>query len=416
MGNGEWQDGSRPEKMEALGPFVKELELRIDNPDGGDECIAAFAEACIDEIQQTESPFGACLVEYLVNNSIPGETKLPNKVPKLLRAIDKQILCPEWREDPNNPKFPDDFEDKDSWRYAINWILADVYRKEDFCFDLLTRDVASNVKQRYVSVPFVVGLYRALQPERFVEPPRILDAGCSQKDGTDALVGKLPFEEVVITRGNQRSGIRHDDEGTDYFNQTVALNSEVGPSWGVDKHRPDDPLVRKWAYACSRYPGEFKGVDIAAEQEELERKGNSGLDNFCEWDFVKSAEPPGGEIEDGSMDLVFASNTLYLVKEKLRPRAVKNLSKKLNPETGLLVSFEAAYLKDSHKVPRMFSRQHVKPFRFRVHTLDMSDRDKRWRELLNYRGGRCREAQWGGWAITTLIELGVPIDTSPVKR
>ncbi len=121
-----------------------------------------------------------------------------------MRIAQKYALRDDWSEDPKNPKFPEQFDDKQAWRKVYEWALDGGDREGEFCYDLRFRDVTSNIPQRYFTIPFAVEVMRAVEPKRFEEPIRALDAGCSQNLGLRKLALNSPFSQVRVMKEKKK--------------------------------------------------------------------------------------------------------------------------------------------------------------------------------------------------------------------
>ncbi|GAC1499629.1 MAG: hypothetical protein NVS1B10_02580 [Candidatus Saccharimonadales bacterium] len=388
---------------ERFSEFLEGLSDYAASPPGKDPRISAFGHAVIEEFHDPNSTrFVKFLDEFLISGSLRQNEPLENKYDRLLRGCQRGFLNPTYQEDASNPKFPEEHLDPAAWRKGFDWILDNGEVESNFMYDLLVREVSSNIPQRYVSIPIIVGLFRALHPDRFIEPPKIGDAGCSQNLGLIKLAGNSSFGEVTITNGSSTNPKILEDK-TELINSFVDPNFEIGDSWGFDTMRPWDPGAKDWAKACSGYPSEFLDKKRAEEYDELFRHQGDAEVGFNEWDITKQPKPGELDVEEKSLDIVFASNVLYLIRPKNRLAAVENL-KRLVKDDGIVVFLEFAKANRS-RLPKQNKQKFKELYNHRAFVTDLTDKHKIAKEFLVYEGGRCRTAKLGRKAITMMREL-----------
>ena len=221
------------------------LEQSINAPQN-DEGIKSFSRAVL---RLLNFPEYAAQIEFLLENlhKIKGPTSASYKHNKLLRSFQFEAI-----DDPDYP-YRTDVE----YLKELMKILDDP-RNDSFNVNFLTRDVASNIAERYKAFELIM----LMMQERLGSCPTVLDIGCSVNHGLLKMNSKrFGFGEVDVVKrsfdpdGTQKIDI--DQELKHKANALLASKYILGKCIGIDiLAGKSDPYAQRWAESCSFYPFE----------------------------------------------------------------------------------------------------------------------------------------------------------------
>lgn len=281
--------------------------------------------------------------------------------------------------------YPERYDQADVWLEAFEDIEDDDSRSEIISLNLITKQVQSNIAERYKSVK----LLSALLQDRVGDRPSHLDVGSSLMHGSI----KLAYSHV---ESDDRTGFgpmelsHHTDSLEDFVpskrltklaNRAIRQQVEYGSLMGIDITSIDDNVIRKWAMSCSFKPDEL--LDDRRKREfdyldSLDREHNRIVfyeDDFSELNHQKFREKSPVK----EYDIITFSTVLYQVSPKERLAMVTNAANYLSKE-GIIIIQDAP---DGN-----FS----KPFNYYTEVIDGTDDNPKKQIMLRWENGRCRKA------------------------
>ncbi|CAN5692373.1 hypothetical protein BH23PAT2_BH23PAT2_02100 [soil metagenome] len=373
------------ERLERVELFENELRLQIENPAGGDKRTSAYCEASR-QLLQDDSDYQKIANTVLFEREGVQPSHAVNLV---LRALQKQLT--------KNPDsgYPEVYTHSDPWKEALKYATyegSSVY--DEFITDIRTRNVQSNVSERYKAVAMVVNLMQDFYGKR----PSILDVGCSRNHGLKRLtMGKkfrfsqVNIEESVVDHPAEPIKAIPDGLATCFVQELLRTGLRLGPSLGIDIVPIQVEDNKEWARSCSFYPSELldrKKVKAYDELDEAERQNVA----FYHGDF---SNLDVGDLERHSrverFDIVTFSTVLYQVSPEKHETMFENAKKLLKPNGIILIQDFAEVDPDNNYKLRFFKNWFKEPYLYRTILLDPKIRDGSLIELFRWDNGRCNK-------------------------
>ena len=363
--------------------------------------LSTFAEAAL---RALELPYFQEQLRYVL--SVREDLDAMHTVKLLERTYQGDLL----ENDPEH--YPDDYRDDPCmWQKAFMSVEQDDIRGERVLFNLLTRNVQSNIAERYKTVKLLAALYR----DRFGDEPSHLDVGSSVLHGQLKLAfghntpgDALSFGDIKLS---SQPELNHDSithEQVLHRERTInalvnkALHQTVrfGAMMGTDITNVDDPSTKRWVESCSFYPDELSDITKRTEYSALEavdprheRVGFVRADFSNEGDLEKlhSTAPAGG------YDIITFFTIFYQISAQERQRMLDHAAGLLS-DNGIIVIQDA--------VDGNFS----KDWNYTATIKDNARPDIDDQEILRWKTPRCNEARLG------LGRLSLQGNTLPVDE
>jgi SAM-dependent methyltransferase len=400
------------QQIRSLAPFLIEVSKlnHPDNPLGHDDYMRAFFNALEERIMDpSRTQFRADIKDYLLKPTNGEKVKHDMAVQKLERATHRHALTEAWASDPENPLFPVDFKDKESylklWDYIYEDLESDTYHK--YSYDIWVRDLATNIPQRYIILPLIFGLYR-LAGRRFTAAPRVADIGVAQNMGLKKLALGLPFDMPSVMKGKNPEKLKYDQGMTHLLGRLATQEFVIGPSVGIDKVFMYDTDAVEWSFACYR-PGEYLDENLMTEYEILSSNEKvEGVDfinvDISDLEAVWAAD----KLRPHSFDVVVTSMAWYEIASSPKEAALayRSLRRIVKPG-GLIVRHEFAKVDELGNFS-IYSDPYNGPYRCLTAVTD-AQRERRKNDpitkpFFSWRGGRGDELRLEKGAIDLLKE------------
>lgn len=372
---------------ETLAPFIEDLQIQARG--GGsthDSRIAAYAEAAQESLRKNRT-FKETVGYLLTEKKDTSPSHATNLV---LRALQKQLMV---RDD----LYPLGYETPDPWKDAIQEVTEkDSEKYDEFFEDIMTRNIQSNIADRYKAFDLILHLYE----ERFDPHPTILDVGCSQNQGLKkmSLTDKYPFKdvEVVGSEADIVAPIKADSRlDHSAFNRLIRrLFSDpftIGRSLGIDIVPADNPSNARWARSCSFYPSELLNAEKVREYDAIDAANPKNV-SFYQGDFSRlDHEDFVKNAPNERYDLVTFSTVLYQVSPAKRKQMLENARQYVKPD-GLIVvqDFVNVNRKDPTRL-RFHKNWFKRPFLYTTIIRDPSDATGEMHEIFRWENGRCKK-------------------------
>lgn len=188
----------------------------------------------------------------------------PHLAPSLLfRGVQRQAIKKRGIED-----YLSTIKTVEGWVRIYQEILQDTAALDDLQEDLSIRTVQSNIPERYKSLKLLMMLF----PERFPEPPRVMDMGCSLNLGLKKIVlsDHFPFHRVeVLGILGQKQNLEMNLRASQALNSLLAGQIALGASTGIDIWNfAGDKNTESWALSNSVTPKELKEKPYLYEEME----------------------------------------------------------------------------------------------------------------------------------------------------
>lgn len=261
-------------------------------------------------------------------------------------------------------------------------ILDDPDRWGFFYTGLLSRQVQSNIADRYKSIQ----LLSSLMTDRFESPPSYLDIGSSELHGplkvvygNDPTSACPPFGLTEILHKERVRTYRVDMVTSALANRAMYRQVEFGTVTGVDMTNIDDPRIQRWIEICSLKPYErahHTNIDEFRLYNRLdpqhERVGFIRADFSSPQDFAQFKEKAPVE----KYDIVSIKTVLHQLRKEERIH-LKNHAMEVLSDKGVLVIQE-------------FSRgDTAKKFNYLAEVIDMQAPDQDLQPIIRWEDGRC---------------------------
>lgn len=358
----------------------KEFGKQAYAPPANDKYIAAFFRAVLLRIDSNKE---SEMIRIISQEHRRDRT--PSHIANIaIRAAQHQLL-------EKIPHYPTTFEQPETWAEQMDAIDGN----RD-CLELLQRDieyrtVQSNITERYKAFKLVA----SMMVDRFDDPPRIIDIGCSRNLGLKKLRTGLPFGAIELDTTRPES----DTIDT----ETVAkmqrfLNNElcIGPSKGVDIE-PLDIHDRSWPRSCSFYPAELHNTATVEEYDYLDSTEIEGVE-FMQANIINETETIH---EVSRYDIATASTFLYMLNDDERQRA-RSAMRALAKPNGVIVYQDFVRPKDASSM-QFEDNWFNEPYLYRTLVEYANDPQHRCYEAIRWETGRCKK--WiPGKDFTLLLE------------
>jgi hypothetical protein len=248
---------------------INQFKYQAENPPANDMVIGAFAGAMAERIEY--NPLVQSLYKDIISTTaqtrgaVPIPTELTNKSLRAIQVL--MFLYPEYLTNNNTLNYPNDFTTKQVWKSTINKVFDS--NNEDlsqplgeFKYLMTSQALMSNVDKR--SRPLIPVLQ--LAKERFNEPPRVLEFGCSRNHILEVMHRQIKMGGVII----QSAEGEEDSATTNYINDLLDYQPGIGTSHGVDIWPLRDPRIKSWAKSCSFYPSELNDPELIKRYDEID--------------------------------------------------------------------------------------------------------------------------------------------------
>ncbi len=376
---------------ETYDQFCEELEFQTVSPPEQDIRVGAFAAATLRVL--SHDPDTEAVMKDLIRVRLESGNASASYLANLtLRACQRAFLFGFPNEDfpvhGDDEAYPQSYDKRQNWEANLPRIMAS---ETEFQAYVRSRDVQSNIADRYTSFKLLIELYR----DRFGDTPHLLDIGCSADHGLKLLERNEGYYVPNVTQaylGKHKVDAPHDLK--DRIHELVSLPDGIGESVGVDKVPmqliENDPSTRQWVFACSFYPSELLDKRRYLQYILL---GNYQPENiqFIQADFSTSdveIDPP--QDEDG-FDMVTFSTVLYQATPKKRETMIENAKRHLKPN-GLIVVQDFVNTRRGDPSKLVFPRYWFKEeYGYRTLVFDMQDESAGFQEVFRWQNGRCRE-------------------------
>jgi len=371
----------RPEllTLEGLAYGLREQAM---SPPGGDDRIAAFDYAMLAALEDPK--LRGLLEEGFEHRYRQGRSVSPQYGANLCRhSFQKHFLRAR-----EKFGYPEAFLEEDAWKEGINEIVHGQDSFHELRFDLLVRDIQSNVAERYKSLKIIMHFFR----ERLGDEPLVLDVGCSQNQGLKKIAAGYPFDPVEVVIRNKDgtptvAGL--DYKSTSAVNSVIAARQALGPSLGVDAWPLRDLDVKQWARGSSFYPSELLIPGLLEKYDELDnlQVGNVGFleANFTEKNFGNEAYK--------MFDIALFSTVLYQLSPEERDRMLVNALYWVKPN-GLVIIQDFTETVEGKPLQLYFpDKRDGVPFLYKTIVLDPSRIEEGFKECIRWQTPRCRQME-----------------------
>ncbi len=380
-----------------LNKFSLECEAKQNEPLAGDERVAAFAQAAQYSLE-VNPQFRDGLLE--VFDQRPQEP-VEYTFSRMLRAFQKALISEEAQE---VFEYPEAFDEPNwqNWCVAFDWVLNHPHHSDQFAYDMWTRELQSNITERYKNIK----LLQLLMPGILPPQSSILDVGCSQNQGLKKLALDRPFAHTPVMREIARLGdsdiygkteYEIDDRGTKLVNKLLASTIHLGPSVGVDIEPIYDPWVKEWTEACTFLPTERLNEKLRTEYNLIDKKDVPGV-GFVEADFLKLNNAPD-KIEQirrlgrQGFNAIFLSTIVYQQTEADRKIMLDNGDGFKYPG-GIKVILDNAKKDPNAPSGLSFNPDYSTDYGYTTH-IDHPDGSGELLEVFKWKNGRCLQLKAG---------------------
>jgi len=375
----------KSEKLERVALFENELRLQTEKPAGGDMRTSAYCEASRGLLQDDpdyQKIVNAVLFEREGVHPSDG-------VNLVLRALQKQLTKIPRSEYPEAYTYPD------PWKEALEYATQEGSSFHDeFITDIRTRNVQSNVSERYKAVALVANLMQ----ERLGKKPSILDVGCSRNHGLKRLTmgnkyrfSQVTAEELVVDNLGVPIKSIPDRQATYSVQEVLEPGLRLGRSLGLDVVPIENEDNKEWARSCSFYPSELLDREKVKAYDELDETERQNV-GFYHGDFTDlNFEDFEGHSPVTRFDVVTFSTVLYQISSEKHEAMFENAKKLLKPNGIILIQDFAEIDLEDHSKLRFFENWFKEPYLYRTIMLDPKIQNGGLIELFRWDNGRCNK-------------------------
>lgn len=416
-------DKFTPDQLEAYNwlSLLEELEATAEQPVRDDVRIGKYA-AALGNLVLHHRPVGEFLqltlheqtrvkeFDELVKSTALEERQSPDFVDAAQEQLEEQsayyvrllfssVQRQLWSEtgDHSYPANPD-YTTQKHWEEVLASMLGEDNTYRDNIYrDVTTRELMSNVGQRYITVK----LLAETMTERFGDSPRVLDSGCSIMIGDRKLMSEGASRLFQAPRVVKPSHSQHESphetnhELTEAMMQ-VAYGEYVGRKnathVGMDKIEEINADIIDWARSNTFGPAEIIEKPQLIDQFDDITAVQSDNIRFVSHDLSSDI---GEKLPERSFDILFFSTVLYQMSGRNRDIAIENAVRLVSPN-GLIVIQDG--IKDepqTKKTLRYSAANFRKPYSYGTYIYDMANPNQGFQHLAEWKDGRCTSLYFG---------------------
>ncbi|MBA3758871.1 hypothetical protein H0X10_04580 [Candidatus Saccharibacteria bacterium] len=374
-----------------VGSLLRSMEYFVQNPPNGerDDIESAFYSAVLDQ-QHARPDFGELIQDFVAAR--PELTTTHTRY--LLRSSFQKIAVRQ------HADYPEGFN-QTKWKNIISSYLDDSSIKNEIVSDLHNRHLQTNIKDRYKSLPVIIGWMRA--NKRIGHEVNILDFGSSRNHGLKHLslmdkISGVRFSDTVVVEpisespaGSQDTLVNERHTAAFNHHQNMPVNLRVG--LGIDKESIDDPTNAEWARANLTHR-EFKEHKVD-EYDLLDIMPVSQNVRFQQYDLLDADQSKFFEVspdDQGGFDIVSMFTMLNQMSETDRHRFLRLARRYADPMGVVVVQDFARVNQDLSTDIEFLDADWNKGFSHRTIVLDML-KPVKYQEAFLYATGRCDKVQ-----------------------
>lgn len=352
--------------------ILKEVGAQASNPPGGDPYMREFYAAVFNMATPGSN------TERFISQVLDSREVSPKHFVNLLFRGVQFIEINNKR----NPNYPKQLDTREEWQVEMEDILAN---HADTLLDIvLTKETSTTIYQRYLGTQFVAA--KLLQGSGL----KIADFGAGGRYGLRGISVGAPFEEVNDNTG----GI---------VNAITTQRIDLREGLDIDLVDPDLPDNIRWRLACSFYPSELDRYNqVVAFEAKLREVKNV---RFFQRDILSvTIDDLSGNTIPHSYDAVVLSTVLYQIPE-YQQKVIDNAKQLVSP-TGFIIVQDFA-VKDGNDGEKLDFNVNWFGKNYAYRTFIIGERTNwRYKEVLQWANGRCKDVRAGEDFEEVLYELG----------
>ncbi len=371
--------------------FQNELEFQAAHLPEHDLYVRAFSAAML-HLLEHDSDVAATMREVVKARLDKGNASATYLSHLTLRAC-QRVFWFGFMTDPHfqtydAASYPIGYGDREKWLADLPRIILS---EDEFLSYVRTRDLQSNIPDRYTSFKLLGQLYG----NRFGVSPSILDVGCSADLGLKLLDKNSGLFVPTIHRAYDGDEIAELPVGlVEALHSKVTSGARIGESVGVDKTPPvslkDDNDTFQWIFACSLTPSEYMDKERKAQFYNLLAYKPEGV-HFQQADFAEDGvtiEVPSG-IE--GFNMATFCTVIYQIPTSERDKVIANAKRHLLPN-GIIVVQDFVNV-DPDDPHNLVFPEHwfYEEYGYRTLVLDMQNEEVGFQEVFRWRNGRCHD-------------------------
>lgn len=373
--------------------IIEELELGIVEPLAGDERIGAFYQAVLDDVT-INGHVRDLIIDVAQSRPHLDPTPL---MQLLLRGFQDRLL----KLDKN---YPMDYTDAGAWKAGMDFVLSKPEHEEVLLYNLMNREVQSNIDNRYRSIQLIVPALR--RAGRLGREFDIIDFGCSRNHCLKkmAIAGDLvdmSFEGVLVGDLVDGEYIQGGAQRQYFINRYLRDTVDMRRGLGIDIIDLNDKASADWARSCSFYPSELveEKIDTGQDYGGLASRRTQYLilDNvnprnkvrFLHADLLDQTAASFKEIV-GDMygaELAVASTMLYQHTPEDRNKIIDLMEDSVGPD-GFVVVQDFATVDPENPSRLKFYKNWTQSWRYNTIFKDKKSSGE-WQVAFRWDGGRC---------------------------
>jgi hypothetical protein len=386
--------------------YLDHLDDMIEQrPLGGDPRVHSYLIATKQLCEDPRDPASATMRWDLIHHKLKRGQSFEYTWNQTMRALMKGIdVSP-----PHGFDYYEDLTQPEAWLAAYRDFCDEGHPYHDEFMGDLTREIQSNVVQRYKGSLLAIALMR----ERyglFIHPLSVLDIGASHNIGLVWEGTEDDEHESVTVQYGSRPNMQIDVNSTAYLRALLRQKLVFEAGIGVDI--VDYRLGRNSEYikASSFYPTErLNGRNVAR----FDKLANTVMPavSFKRVDITKASDIEKAGLKPGSFDVVQGLTVIHQIDGPERSVARDNAMKLLKPN-GIYLEQDFCWVDANgniHYYPERFKGKD----RYRMNMTDNARQELGAQELFIWEHGRPNNMQWGLGGLAIMRELGFDPPTSP---
>jgi SAM-dependent methyltransferase len=277
---------------------------------------------------------------------------------------------------------------------------------DDLVFDLLVRNVQSNIGERYKGPVGVAHLMRYRLGECIDE----LDVGCSQNQGPKrtALMEVFAFGDVEVLYPESDEV---DEEATLAMNALIKRKLRLNHAVGIDVIDAKDYGNKEWARACTFYLLELLDITKVEKYDAIDMLQPPNV-HFYQGDFTDfDLDDFAAQSPTDKFSMVVFSTMMYQAESDQQRQVMLENAKKLLKPSGIIVIQDFVSIDPNDSTKLIFHDDlAARPFIYKTLILDPADPKGEFYEVFVWKNGRCETLRFGKDFARICLEGTVDLD------
>jgi hypothetical protein len=292
--------------------------------------------------------------------------------------------------------YPSEYETPSHWIQELQDILkldSTLEPFSEFAYDLKLNVLHTCIPERYKSLK----LLTLLHADRFNEPPKLRDIGCSLNYGLKMIASNIAFEELIVTNEEENNKLSRT------LNYILTQPVVIGPSIGIDTWRNEDERQNEWVNSTILRPADMTDQKKQALRAKLDADTPTTISQL----HVSFIDPSLRTVDTKEYEITSMITAMYQSDEAARRELVDNVIA-TSSDKGLFLVQDFASPDPTNPQRLHFADNSVSAYAYKTLVLDMQQPKRGFQELMTWKNARSNNVILGNsqFARETWSKLG----------